>query len=74
MYELERYDKVHVGDSLIYMPHDNRMFWFQVERVDQEAFMVGSILNRPRWYNSVFLKCPGDIPSVYIIKEVYGGV
>lgn len=65
----EIYDKMQVGDSIIYNPSQNRIFWFMIERVHGNYFTVGVIENKPRWYGCSFLKCPGDVYALYKVKE-----
>lgn len=67
----EIYDKMQVGDSIIYNPSQNRIYWFMIERIHDDGFTVGIIENRPRWHTCNFLKCPGDMYDVYKVKEEY---
>ena len=67
----EIYDKMKVGDSIIYNPVQNRIYWFMIERIHDDYFTVGIIENRPCWHSCNFLKCPGDMYSVYKVKEEY---
>lgn len=65
------YDKMQVGDSIIYNPLQNTIYWFQIERVHDDYFTVSIIENRPRWHGCNFLKCPGDMYDLYKVKEQY---
>lgn len=67
----EIYDKLQIGDSVIYNPFLNQIYWFTIERIHDDFFTVGVIENRPRWHSCNFLKCPGDMYDVYKIKEEY---
>lgn len=67
----EIYDKMQVGDSIIYNPLQNRIFWFMIERVHDNYFTVGVIANKPRWYSCNFLKCPDGMYDLYKVKEEY---
>ena len=65
----EIYDKMQVGDSIIYNPLQNRIFWFMIERVHDDYFTVDIIEDKPRWHGCSFLKCPGDVYALYKVKE-----
>lgn len=65
------YNKMQVGDSIIYHPFRNTIYWFMIERVHDNYFTVGVIENKPRWHGCNFLKCPGDMYDLYKVKEEY---